>query len=255
MGLKLFLLRNWRRLTGRSPYPLNDDLDGLKSNWDKMGRIDPCYAICTLPGKENRKWNQEEFFATGRTQIDKAISYAVSLAPSLEKRRALDFGCGLGRLTQAMGEHFEQVDGVDISDEMLRQASELGAPFKHLRFTKITSTTLPFGDKTFNFVYSHLVLQHMKSELALAYVREFVRVLTPGGVALFQAPSRNLEHPQTSFSCPHDFAGQPAFMEMHGHPRKSIESAVTEAGGRMLNVRPEPAAGAAWESFDYAVTR
>jgi hypothetical protein len=95
----------------------------------------------------------------------------------------------------------------------------------------------------------------MKTELALPYVREFVRVLAPGGLALFQAPSRNLVLERSSLSCPHEFAGHAAFMEMHGHPRGQVEAAVAEAGGQVLAVRADDSAGPAWESFIYAVTR
>lgn len=255
MGLKLFLLRNWRRLTGRTPYPLNEDLSGLRSNWDRMGKHDPCYAICTQPGKENKQWDQAEFFATGRKEITSALQQARTLAPELKRRRALDFGCGIGRLSQALAAEFARVDGVDISDEMLRQARALAGAGKDLHFHKISGTTLPFEDQSFDFVYSRLVLQHMKSALALQYVREFARVLAPGGLALFQAPAHNLVLATDSISCPHEFAGRAAFMEMHGHPRAQVEAAIAAAGGRVLEVRQDDSAGPAWESLVYAVTR
>jgi SAM-dependent methyltransferase len=43
-----------------------------------------------------------------------------------------------------------------------------------------------FGDSTFDFVYSVLVLQHMAPEYAKAYLRELIRVLVPGGLLVFQ---------------------------------------------------------------------
>ena len=38
------------------------------------------------------------------------------------RRSALDFGCGIGRLSQALAEHFDQVYGVDISPKMIELA-------------------------------------------------------------------------------------------------------------------------------------
>ena len=50
-----------------------------------------------------------------------------------------------------------------------------------------------FADGAFDFVFSFLVLQHMPPPLAESYLREFVRVLKPGGIGYFQMPkySRN----------------------------------------------------------------
>ncbi len=43
------------------------------------------------------------------------------------------------------------------------------------------------GSKTADFLFSYLVLQHLPSEeLAFGYIREFLRVLRPGGAFLFQ---------------------------------------------------------------------
>lgn len=46
-----------------------------------------------------------------------------------------------------------------------------------------------FPDGTFTFIYSTLVLQHMEPQFSKGYIREFVRVLAPGGVLAFQLPA------------------------------------------------------------------
>jgi SAM-dependent methyltransferase len=46
-----------------------------------------------------------------------------------------------------------------------------------------------FESASFDLVYSSLVLQHMRPELAKGYIREFARVLAPGGVLVFQLPA------------------------------------------------------------------
>ena len=46
-------------------------------------------------------------------------------APVDPNMRVLDFGCGVGRVMEAVAElGFEYVDGVDISEEMIRHASK-----------------------------------------------------------------------------------------------------------------------------------
>ena len=41
----------------------------------------------------------------------------------------------------------------------------------------------------FDFVYSSLVLQHMKPEYSQNYIKEFLRILAPGGLVYFQLPA------------------------------------------------------------------
>ncbi len=38
--------------------------------------------------------------------------------------KALDFGCGVGRLTQALADYFNEVAGVDVSPTMVNKALE-----------------------------------------------------------------------------------------------------------------------------------
>ena len=46
-----------------------------------------------------------------------------------------------------------------------------------------------FENDRFDFVYCNIVLQHIPPDYSTRYVREFIRVLAPGGIAVFQAPS------------------------------------------------------------------
>jgi SAM-dependent methyltransferase len=49
----------------------------------------------------------------------------------------------------------------------------------------------PFEDGAFDFVFSHLVFQHIPEEPVVAsYLREVARVLTPTGLALLQFDTR-----------------------------------------------------------------
>ena len=57
-----------------------------------------------------------------------------------------------------------------------------------------SSTTPPrtcrsCGERRFDLAYTRIVLQHVAGrDLARSYIREFVRVLAPGGIAMFQVP-------------------------------------------------------------------
>src|SRR4051794_30379365 len=97
------------------------NLQELQQSWNKLAAQDAMWAVLTGPYGAKRAWDPETFFRTGKDEIDLVISRVQALGGTVGER-ALDFGCGVGRLTQALGHHFRQVDGVDISEVMVRQA-------------------------------------------------------------------------------------------------------------------------------------
>jgi len=162
----------------------------LKKNWEIFGKTDALWSVLTAPGKEGNKWKPDEFFETGRKEIDDTLAYLSSLGFSVNRGNALDFGCGVGRLTQAMAEHFQRVCGVDISEAMIEKAESFNRFGDVCRYCINTEDNLPaFNNEEFDFVYSNIVLQHMKPVYSKKYIVEFGRVLKKGGLLVFQLPS------------------------------------------------------------------
>src|SRR5215470_3831404 len=166
----------------------------LQKNWEGFARTDPLWAICTDSARHGSKWIPEEFFATGRQEIHAVLSHLESLGLTLDKHApALDFGCGVGRLTAALSEHFDECMGVDISPTMIRLANDFHRNNHRCRFLVNDRDDLRnFADATFGFIYTSIVLQHMNNSLARNYLFELVRLLKPGGVLVFQIPDRDL---------------------------------------------------------------
>jgi 2-polyprenyl-3-methyl-5-hydroxy-6-metoxy-1,4-benzoquinol methylase len=113
-------LREMQFLNGGSM----SDIAELGRNWDELAKNDPFWAILTFPHAKGNRWNIEQFFATGVTEVTELFEYLQSSGFSFSKGRALDFGCGVGRLTQALALHFEEVVGVDISPTFVELASQ-----------------------------------------------------------------------------------------------------------------------------------
>jgi len=165
-----------------------DVLDRHKRDWEELAATDPLWAILAAPEHRWGRWPLEEFFATGEGEIAQVLEVASGLGYPKQHERALDFGCGVGRLTRALSGRFREAVGIDISEEMIRLARELSPP-ENCSFELNTRSDLTqFESESFDFVYTALVLQHLPNKaLVKGYLGEFLRVLRPGGLAVFQA--------------------------------------------------------------------
>jgi len=158
--------------------------------WDRAASIDPMWAVLSDPAKRGRQWRTNEFFATGRREVSLLLYQLSHLSHSPRTGSALDFGCGLGRLTQALAATFEWVVGVDVSANMVSLANRLNQFGPRVTYLLNDRPDLSrIQSASFDLVYSDIVLQHIPSDQSRVYVAEFVRVLRPGGIAVFQLPS------------------------------------------------------------------
>ena len=138
----------------------------LRWHWNKLGYRDPLANILTRPFDEATGWNVDEFFETGRPEVSKLMKGVERLAPLLQKRRALDFGCGVGRVTQALADHFDEAIGVDIASSMIEAARTWNRAPNRCRFEVNQGADLTqFASSGFDLVYSRLVLQHVPPQL------------------------------------------------------------------------------------------
>jgi ubiquinone/menaquinone biosynthesis C-methylase UbiE len=163
-------------------------LQKLKRNWEGLAQADPLWAICTDPERRNRKWDREEFFATGENEMSCVFDCLSPLPASPDSTApALDFGCGVGRLTRAMASRFPECWGVDISPRMIELARQLNADKSSCRFLLNDEPDLRMlGDNYFGFIYSSIVLQHIPPRYSSRYLLELIRALKPGGLMAFQ---------------------------------------------------------------------
>jgi 2-polyprenyl-3-methyl-5-hydroxy-6-metoxy-1,4-benzoquinol methylase len=106
----------------------------LKKHWNRFGKADPLWAVLTWPDKRGNRWQLDEFFQTGEQEVDSVLNHVRSLGINLRGSRALDFGCGVGRLTQALAKHFKEVCAVDIAPSMIQLAKKYNRHGRKCRF-------------------------------------------------------------------------------------------------------------------------
>lgn len=217
------------------------DLQELQQHWTRLGKDDPLWAVLTHAGKEGGKWNVEEFLATGRAEIDGVLAGAAKAGLKVTPGKALDFGCGVGRLCQGLARHFAEVHGVDISPSMLERARELNQHGTKVTYHLNERDDLGrFESGTFDFVYSNIALQHMDPKYARKYIADFYRVLKPGGVAVFQYIEpigfRRFV-PQGLVDAVRKWKhGDKAFIGMFGLMEGEVRGIITSAGGAVEKV-------------------
>jgi SAM-dependent methyltransferase len=239
------------------------DLSRVRADWDTFGKRDPLWAVLKQEGKKGGRWDEGEFFATGVEEIARLMDLVAERNRPIARDAALDFGCGVGRLTQALGNYFGAVVGVDIAPSMLEAAERYNSR-PNCRFVLNERPDLSiFESGTFDLIYSNIVLQHMPPEAAKGYLAEFARVLKAGGLAVFSVPSspsktlrgtlyRVLPRP---LIYAYKRRRDGALMAMNAVPMEELVPLVTRIGLRVELVQPDESPGPHWNGFRYVLSK
>ena len=206
-------------------------LDKLKNTWEGLAERDALSAILTDDARTGGRWNLADFMATGDREIETVLNHLAKIGHLPDTSgAALDFGCGVGRLTQALARRFSSCTGVDISQHMIRQAESLNQ-HPNCRYVASSAARLPFENASFHFIYSNIVLQHVPRRLAVSYLREFVRLLAPGGMLVFGV--------QNSYAAP-DLSSRMTRLRHIIHLRSRMRVALGRSSGDMqMHCLPE----------------
>jgi len=163
-------------------------LTQMRSDWNDRAKENAQYYVQNA----TKDWNQREFFRTGE------INVANDVMPDMHSicggrrspldLRALEIGCGVGRMTRMLARIFGHVTGVDISEEMIARARENTADLENVDLVLGDGCTLSgLADASYDYAFSYIVFQHIPSyDVISSYCREVFRVLQPGSLFKFQ---------------------------------------------------------------------
>lgn len=236
----------------------------VRRDWNRLGERDPLWAVYVAPDKRGGRWDVDQFLATGKSEVDDSMAWLERLGLGRRWKRVLDFGCGAGRLSQALAAHAGEVVGVDVAPSMLHAARDLDRSGGACRFVLNEAPDLrQFADGEFDLVYSALVLQHLPRPVIEGYLAEFLRVLRPGGVAVLQCTTRPL---WTMKGVVWRLApgwlvrfGQrallryPAPMRMTALSPQRLRAVVTANGGAVVDTMTEDDPATHWRSTRYVL--
>ena len=133
--------------------------------------------------------------------------------------RSLEIGCGFGRLSPYIAEHFEQHTAVDINRWALSEASQF---YPGIAFSESSATELPFPDLSFDVVITWTVLQHIPNHLVGKALSEIVRVTNPKTLIILCEATLYADVPEKKGQHTHDRS--PEFYSKAFSPRRLIVS-------------------------------
>ena len=106
-------------------------------------------------------------------------------------QRILDFGCGWGRITQLLLPFFEadSIYGIDVMPSALDLCRESGLRTHLQRISPWPPSGFP--DSHFDYIVAYSVFSHLSEENSNSWIREFSKILKPGGIVAFTTRHRD----------------------------------------------------------------
>ena len=157
----------------------------MRSDWERRARENAPFYICTTAAD-----SAEAFAASGEKDLETQVLDGLAVSPEWA---ALEIGCGIGRLLKPLSRRVRRAVGVDLSEEMVRRGREYCADRPNIEILRTdgTGSLEGLGDGEFDFVFSHIVFQHLPRKAYVdRYLREAARVLRPGGLLRAQVDGR-----------------------------------------------------------------
>lgn len=217
----------------------------VEDTWSRLGHEDAYWSVLTDEQfrKEKNPSGNPNFFKQCESDV-------ISLDASLKRvgtclsdiDTAIDFGCGVGRLSIALAKKVGHVSGVDISTPHLREAKanieHLG--FRNIELIKSSCLSDIRGLRTANLVLSVIVLQHNPPPVMLAILEALCSRVKQGGYLYVQAQTYLSGY---SYSAKEHLKNSTTKLEMHIIPQHVFLAAIQRAGLTILEVMEDGAAG------------
>ena len=175
--------------TTKSPIGVKMFSNDTDRDWEKFGKEDPYYSVVTHDKFHKTNLtdaNKEEFFRSGSIYIDSILDDIKNHIDSkFSIKRALDFGCGVGRLVIPLATVAQEVTGVDISDSMLNEAKNNceARSIKNIRFVK-SDDTLSLLEGKYDFIHSVIVFQHIPTARGEQIFQKLLELLEEDGIGV-----------------------------------------------------------------------
>ena len=157
------------------------------ADWERFAATDPYWAVLTDDKYRSgaiAETARREFFASGERHVALLFDIIRShLDPAFSPARALDHGCGVGRVTIPLAKVCGEVIGVDAAPSMLAEARRNAAAenMSNVAFVRADDTLSELSGP-FDLVHSYIVFQHMARRRGERIAERLVALLRSNGV-------------------------------------------------------------------------
>ena len=159
--------------------------------WERWGKEDPYYGVITKEKFRSKNLTPEvkhDFFESGYEHIARILrGCREHIDGDFAPKKALDFGCGTGRLVIPLARIAESVVGIDVSESMLKECR------KNCDEQHLTNVTLVKSDDDlsgvegkYDLIHSYIVFQHIPVYRGLHILAKLVEHLEVGGIGAIQ---------------------------------------------------------------------
>jgi SAM-dependent methyltransferase len=159
------------------------------SEWRRWGETEPYFGVLADPRfrMETIADSRAEFFELGRLMVEERLATMERHFGPFGRRRALDFGCGVGRLSIPLAAHFDEVLGLDIAPAMLTEARANADSFGVMNLNlALSDDALRPAGAPFDLVMSCMVLQHIPVPRGMRMIKLLLDQVGQGGMAALQ---------------------------------------------------------------------
>jgi SAM-dependent methyltransferase len=222
--------------------------EATAKEWEKLGRDDPFWAVLSNDGYRRPNLSADQlqaFLQSGEDQIEETWQicrrhFGSDFAP----RRALDFGCGVGRVALPLARRVEAVIAADVAESMLSVARRVIAEqgVANIELVKCDPALAAIVGP-FDLVHSVLVLQHVPAARGLWLTKRLVELAGDGGVGVLHLLYHNPFERSWPARIAHSvvrplrpWLGRSPEIQMHAYSLNAVMKLLHDAGARQLHV-------------------
>ena len=184
--------------------------DALRSGYATVARAYREHLLDELAGKP-----------LDRAFLDAFAERVRAVAGPGPRGPILDVGCGPGHVARYLADRGADVEGLDLSPEMIAEAT---ASHPGLRFRVGDMFALPCADGAASGVVAFYAIVHLPSSELVAPLRELRRVLAPGGLVALAF------HAGTAAVHVDELFGAATSLDFFFHEPGAVIAALAEAG-------------------------